>query len=699
MDSFENLNNEQKEAVFHVTGPCLVLAGAGSGKTRVLTTRIAYLINKKNINSKNILAITFTNKAAKEMKERLYRLVPDNNAFIGTFHALGLKILRENVNKTILNNHFTILDSDDVLSVIKKIMKEKNIDPKVYSPYFIRNRISFIKNEMLNEKEISAFLNTPPEKVALSVYYEYEKMIHNNNSVDFDDLLVLPVRLFHEHKDVLDYYQELYKYILIDEYQDTNEVQYKLSKMLSQKYNNIFVVGDEDQSIYAFRNANYKNILNFEKDYKNCKVIKLEENYRSTNNILNAANCVIKNNIERKGKTLWSKNNEDIKVKYSRAYDEKHEVKLIIDEIKKLNEEGIEPKEIAILYRTNAQSRNVEEALLKNNIAYKVIGSYYFYQRKEIKDLISYLRLIQNPHDDISLRRVINVPKRKIGSKSISNLENLSKILDTSMFNAISEGKEKAFKDLILNLQAKAADLSLSETIEMVINESGLKDEYAENKTLDSDLKLDNLYEFISIASAYEERTGSASLDDFLEEITLISDMSEHKTDENAVNLMTIHSAKGLEFECVFLIGMEEGLFPHINSLMEQNLEEERRLCYVGITRAKRFLYITNAKRRLLYGKESINPPSRFITEIDEKYIDVLNPLLTPEEKVDKSKFYNKENNDDDFKVGDKINHDTYGLGVVVSTDKYLISVAFNKNIGVKKLLKNHKSIKKIGEK
>ena len=455
MNYLANLNDKQKEAVEHIDGPCLVIAGAGSGKTKVLTTRIANLI-AKGIPSYNILAITFTNKAAHEMKERLEKLVPDNQAFVGTFHSFGVRIIRENAPLLNLDRNFSILDSDDVVSIIKKILKDNGYDPKNNPPSFIRNRISSFKNDMLTDDEINNTARTPQDKVAVEVYYQYMEVLQKNNSVDFDDLLRLPVKLFTEHKDVLDNYQEKYQYILIDEYQDTNGVQYKLSKLLARKYQNIFIVGDPDQSIYMFRGANFRNILNFEKDYKNAKVIPLEENYRSTTSILDTANSVIKNNKERKDKKLWSSKGEGSKVKYLRAYDGKHEINLVLDEIKRLLEQGYEKKNISVLYRTNAQARLVEEMFLKANIPYKVVGSYYFYSRKEIKDLICYLRLILNNNDEISLRRVINVPKRGIGPSTIQKIETLAKEQNISLFEAIETGREKEFKDLILDLTKKS---------------------------------------------------------------------------------------------------------------------------------------------------------------------------------------------------------------------------------------------------
>ena len=690
MELLKNLNKEQIEAVKTIDGPVLVMAGAGSGKTKVLTTRIAYLI-EEGIPSYNILAITFTNKAAAEMRDRVSNLIGDVSSFIGTFHSLGVRIIRENHDILGLPNNFTIIDSDDTNTIIKKLLKEMNLDSKQYSPSYVRNRISFIKNQMLTDGELDRLFNTPMDKVVVEVYHRYNNKLKTSASVDFDDLLLLPVNLFKERKDILEYYQDKYRYILIDEYQDTNPVQYKLSVMLSNKYKNIFVVGDMNQSIYAFRQADFRNISNFEKDFKGAKVIKLEHNYRSTNNILSAANEVIKHNTERKDLKLFSDNGDGVKIKYMRAYDEKHEIALVIDEIKHLLSEGYKNEDIAILYRTNAQSRAIEDVFLAKGIPYKVFGSYYFYNRKEIKDLISYLRLIYNPHDEISLRRVINTPKRGIGESAISSIEERAKQQNISMFDALETRKELEFKEIIEDLIKRSESLSLTELIDEVLERSSMKKELESSKALEDEIRLENLMEVKSITASFEERTGSANLGDFLEEVSLIADISNHTEDGDVVTLMTLHSAKGLEFPVVFLVGMEEGLFPHNMSLMENNLEEERRLCYVGITRAKERLYLTNAKRRMLYGKENMNIPSRFISEIDEKLIEKIGPK--EENKViDKKQMYTNDNND--ITEGSIISHEQYGTGVVVKCDSSLISVAFK--TGIKKLMKNHKSIKKI---
>lgn len=707
MDYLNTLNDEQKKAVMHLNGPCLVLAGAGSGKTRVLTTRIAYLIDN-GIPSYNILAITFTNKAAKEMKERVETLVPGNYAFLGTFHSLGVRILRENSKECGLESNFTILDSDDVLSLIKRIMKNKAIDPKELAPSYVRNRISFIKNENLSPREIDNLFNTISEKRVLDIYQTYQELIHKNNSVDFDDLLVLPVELFKKYPEILDKYQEKFKYILVDEYQDTNEVQYQFNKLLASKYRNLFVVGDANQSIYGFRNANFRNILNFEKDYKDAYVVTLESNYRSTNNILECANCVIRNNKERKELNLKGTIGDGVKTQYITCENGKMEALTIIDEIKKLYNQGYDYKDIGILYRTNGQSRLLEEVFLKENIPYNVVGAYYFYQRKEIKDLLSYLKLINNQNDDIALRRVINEPKRGIGEKAIENLSNEATRLGSSMFDAISKGKELAFKELILDMIKAQDNLSLTEFIDYVIDKSGMKESLTSEKSLENDLRLDNLEEFKSVTASFEERTGSVNLSDFLEEISLVADISEHKEEKDAVTLMTIHSAKGLEFDCVFLCGMEEGIFPHQNSFgSDAEIEEERRLCYVGITRARKVLYLTNAHSRILYGREQVNPPSRFIKEIDKDLLDVKVKSMGLEHlrsknvgKIptfsSKSSFYNNDGESLEFKVGDHLMHSLYGRGTIVAMDNTFYTVAFSSRFGIKKIMKNFKGIRKV---
>ena len=536
-------------------------------------------------------------------------------------------------------------------------------------------------------------LNDELSDITYKVYKKYQDTLLRNNSLDFDDLLIKPIELFNKYKEVLENYQELFKYVFIDEYQDTNEAQYILSKMISAKYKNICVVGDDAQSIYSWRGANFKNILNFEKDYKNAKVILLEQNYRSTKTILNAANSVIKNNINKKDKNLWTDNETGEKIKYVRTNDEKDEASYVTREIRNLVNNGVSLDDIAVLYRTNAQSRTIEEGFLNSNIPYRIVGAFAFYSRKEIKDLLAYLKLIYNTKDDVSLMRIINYPKRKIGAKTIENLSMDAVLNGTSMFDVISSGKELEFKKLILEMKEKSEVLSLTETIDMVLDLSGIKSELESEHTLEADIRLENLNEFKSITKTFEEESGIASLEDFLNEVSLVSDVNDQKNDDlPKVTLMTIHAVKGLEYKYVFVIGMEENIFPHVNSCEEDGgIEEERRLCYVAITRAKEKLYLVNALRRMLYGKTSVNMPSRFINEIDKDLIDA------PEKKMINMKFNKKEafNDDNGLKIGDNVIHDIYGPGVVVNVDKSIATIAF-KGQGIKKLMKNHKSIKKV---
>lgn len=699
MNLIDSLNGRQKEAVVNTDGPMLILAGAGSGKTKVLTTKVAYLIEEKNIDPNNILAITFTNKAAKEMKERIFKL-EGNSAFyiqISTFHSFGLKILKENCELLGYEKNFTILDSDDSLSIIKKIMKELNIDANKYNPKAIKNVISNNKNEIIDPEKYSLYVNTDFDEIALEVYRKYEKSLKINNAVDFDDLLILPLKLFNNNPGVLQKYQEKYKYVFIDEYQDTNEPQYILSKMISAKYKNITVVGDADQAIFTWRGANYKNILNFEKDYKDAKVVLLEENYRSTKTILNAANNVIKNNKVRKEKNLWTQNEEGSKITYYKAFDEKDESNYVVNEIKKLMEKGVNPKDICVLYRANAQSRTVEEAFLTSNISYNIVGSYAFYNRKEIKDLIAYLKLIYNNKDDVSLLRVINYPKRGIGNKAIENLVIKSNVLDKSLYEVIDSGKELEFKNMIEEIKKEESHLTLTELIDMVLDKSGMKKSLEDEKSIEADIRLENLEEFKSIAKAMEINEGIVSLEELLDKLALVSDVSEQKNDnEDKVTLMTMHAVKGLEYDYVFVVGVEEGLFPHSNSLESNDeLEEERRLCYVAITRAKKKLYLINARSRILYGKVSSNVPSRFINEISDEYIETIGKkedsnVFKP--KIDKNKMMNEDN---DLHPGDMVNHDKYGFGVVVTIDGSIATISFKRD-GLKKLMKNHKSIHKM---
>lgn len=1052
--NLDYLNDRQKEAVLWGDGPLLLLAGAGSGKTSVLTTRVAYLIKERGIDPRNIVAITFTNKAAKEMKERIIKQVGSigYNIQISTFHSFGLRIIKENYERLGYDKNFTIIDSDDSLTVIKRILKDMNIDPKRCNPKFIKNQISSCKNEMVTVEKYHNLVNDEVSDITYRVYKKYQETLLRNNSLDFDDLLIKPIELFNKYKEVLKQYQELFKYVFIDEYQDTNEAQYLLSKMISDKYKNICVVGDDSQCltpdtiietkkgkkkiseikkddevktasgfgntiykkvtdvlkkeyngdiikvtlesgkiikatkehitffkllpevnkyyvylmykkdlgfrigqtsgvrcgknkikngievrlngetadkiwiikvcntkedatyyeeyfssyygipktvfvskgrnislsqekinelfksistyeraeklmkeenlffeyphhissavvrgnsvrriinlsflsgkhtkngdiythrislitsgeeerkklsdlgfntrsskggkwrieterkeyehaeyfarmvddltdgydilrkiklteesynfipfgslkegmylvrieddnliqdkivkvekefydgyvydlnvkdtknyfannicvhncIYSWRGANFKNILNFEKDYKDAKVILLEQNYRSTKTILNAANSVIKNNTKKKDKNLWTENEQGEKIKYVRALDEKDEASFVTREIKKLKNDGVSLDDIAVLYRTNAQSRTIEEGFLNSNIPYRIVGAFAFYSRKEIKDLLAYLKLIYNPKDDVSLIRVINYPKRGIGPKTIDNLSMDAVLKGTSMFEVIEKGKELEFKNTILEMKEKSETLSLTETIDMVLDKSGIKKDLEQEHTLESDIRLENLEEFKSITKTFEEESGIASLEDFLNEVSLVSDVNDQKEDgASKVTLMTIHAVKGLEFKYVFVIGMEENIFPHVNCIEgPDGLEEERRLCYVAITRAKKKLYLINALKRTLFGRTSVNMPSRFINEIDKDLID-LPEKKNIAQKIDKSKMFN---NDNELNVGDNVVHDVYGPGVVVMVDKSIATIAF-KGQGLKKLMKNHKSIKKV---
>ena len=694
-----SLNDRQKEAVLYNDGPLLIIAGAGAGKTKTLTTKIAYLIEEENVNPHNILAITFTNKAAKEMKDRLYMLVGDlaKKLQVSTFHSFGLKLLRENYDVLGYDKNFVIMDSDDSLTVVKKIIKDMGYDPKIYNPRAIRNKISSCKNEMTSPEAYEKYAVSDYEKVVQEVYAKYETKLQRNNSVDFDDLLLLPIELFKKNPDILDKYQELYKYLLIDEYQDTNEAQYILTKLLCAKNRRITCVGDDSQSIYSFRGANYKNILNFENDYKDAKTILLEENYRSTSTILDAANQVIKNNKMRKDKNLWTARGVGDKIKYYRAYNEKDEAQYVIRKVKELINRGVEYQDIVVLYRTNAQSRVIEDEFLKENLPYRVVGSLYFYARKEIKDLIAYLRLIHNSKDNISLLRAINTPKRGIGLKTIENLQEKADLEGTSIYDAITSGKEMEFKNTIEKLKAISADLTLTELIDKVLDASGLRADLESEKTLEAEVRLENLEEFKSITKSFEEREGLISLEDFLLEISLISDVEEYKDDPNRVSLMTVHSVKGLEFNHVFVVGMEEGIFPHMNSLMENSeLEEERRLCYVAITRAKDDLHLVNARRRTLFGKEQINPVSRFLSEIPKDLMEsnAKEELPQHEEKIQVGEMFREE--EIDYQVGDYVYHESFGTGRVTEVTNTLVSVAFKHPHGIKKLMKNHKKLSKV---
>ena len=697
----DTLNDEQKEAVTYLNGPLLVLAGAGSGKTKVLTSRIAYLI-EKGVNPYNILAITFTNKAAAEMKDRVIKLIGGNanGMQISTFHSFGLKIIRENYEYLSLDNNFAIFDTEDSLTAIKRVLKRMDIDSNKYTPKAFRNKISSLKNDLITPDNYSRYARDDFDLLVLKVYPEYQKELKNNNAVDFDDLLALPIKLFKDNKDILLKYQDRFKYILIDEYQDTNEAQYILTKQLASRYQNICVVGDSDQAIYGFRGANFKNILNFEKDYKLCKTIILKKNYRSTKIILDAANSVIKNNINRHPKELESVKNDGEKITYYRAKSGVDEVNYIAEKIKELEKKGVSLDDIVILYRTNAQSRLFEDELLKKNIPYRIIGAINFYARREIKDLMSYLKVINNPRDAISLLRSINTPKRGIGNKAIEDIINRSNEEKISLFDAILDGKALNYKNLILELQEESDHLSLTELVEEVLAKSGLREELEKENSIEAETRLENLEEFKSITKAFEDKYGLISLPDFLYEVSLISDNTEVSDSSNRVTLMTVHAVKGLEFNYVFITGLEEGLFPHLNSLESNSeIEEERRLCYVAITRAREKLFITNARKRILYGRDTVNPISRFVNEIDDNLLDKENVSEGLIHKVNEQKKVLVDEDDKSiFSPNDYVYHDVFGTGKVITVEKSIIKVAFKMPYGIKTLMKNHPSLHKITE-
>ena len=692
----EGLNERQKEAVITTEGPVLVIAGAGSGKTKVLTTRIAYLIENKKVNSENILAITFTNKAAKEMKDRVSNILKRDvrRMHISTFHYFGVEILREYGYLVNIDKNFTILDSDDSLKVIKIIIDDMNLN-KTLSPKHVKEVISSYKNKLVLPEAAEKNTYTFEEKQIVDIYEKYNKKLYNSNSVDFDDLLLIPYLILDKYNAVLEKFQEKYKYILIDEYQDTNDAQYFLVKMLSAKYKNLFVVGDSDQSIYSFRGANYKNILNFTKDFPNAKVIKLEQNYRSTNNILSIANNVIKNNIERSHKDLWSSLGDGEKVKFNQLNTEEDEVNYVISEIKKISNQ-YDYDDIAIIYRTNAQSRLFEQLFINNVIPFKLVGSFGFFNKKEIKDLIAYLKLIDNPKDDISFLRIVNYPTRGIGNKTIENLQRKANLSNLSLYESIEEDDKKLilFKNLIEEIKDNYENISLKSLVERILKKTNLLETIKKDNDLESSIREENIKEFITYVDNYEKENNS-SLREFLENLILFSDReNNNENEEKKVNLMTVHAVKGLEFKVVFVVGLEESLFPYQLSLENvQDIEEERRLYYVAVTRAKEKLYLLSAKRRYAFAKISYNPVSRFVYESN---IDIIKEKSSwnVNFKVQKEQFYEEKSNED-YNVGDLVYHENFGKGSIVEIHDDILVIAFSYKYGIKKLLKNHKKLTK----
>ena len=633
----EGLNDKQKEAVLATEGPCLVIAGAGSGKTKVLTHKIAYLISEKNVKPYNILAITFTNKAASEMKQRVEKIVGDvaQEMWMGTFHSICVRILRRFIDRIGFDTSFLIFDTSDQKTVVKECLKALNIDDKTFSDRSVLSEISNAKNEMLTPKAYQAKYSGEFRKEKIGQVYElYQKRLRENNAIDFDDIINYTIDILSENPDVLQYYTEKFKYVLVDEYQDTNKAQFTLVTILASRYGNITVVGDNDQGIYSFRGADISNILNFEKDFPGTKIIKLEQNYRCTGNILKAANAVIKHNENKYEKKLWTENEEGSLPCLYQAEDEYDEANYVVRQIEHLKtEEYLKPKDFVILYRMNAQSRAIEDILRRENIPYKIVGGLKFYERKEIKDTIAYLRLIHNTSDNLSLKRIINEPKRGIGKTSLDKIQEISDRTGTSMYEIIKHAEEfdlnrvkanaEEFINLIEELRLKKQELSISELLKEVLNKSGYTRALELENTVEAETRMQNLEEFLTVAIEFEEESADNTLPEFLESITLSSDVDEMQDEDNTVTLMTLHSAKGLEFPVVFLVGMEEGIFPGYKSIGEpKELEEERRLFYVGITRAKQFLHLTCAKHRTIFGSTSYNAVSRFIKEIPDNLLD-----------------------------------------------------------------------------
>ena len=637
MGLLDELNEKQYEAVVNTEGPCLVIAGAGSGKTKVLTHKIAYLIDEKNVKPWNILAITFTNKAANEMKERVEKLVGDiaKDMWIGTFHAICVRILRKFIDRLGFESSFVIFDTSDQKTMVKQILKAENLDDKIFSDKSVLYEISKAKNEMLDPAAYSLRSKGDfrKEKIA-DIYRIYQKKLKENNAIDFDDIINFAIQILMDNPDILEYYSEKFKYVLVDEYQDTNKAQFTLVTLLASKYGNITVVGDNDQGIYSFRGADISNILNFEKDFPGTKIIKLEQNYRCTQSILNAANSVIKNNETKYEKKLWTKNEEGNLPKVYRGDDEYDEANYIVNQITHLKlTEHYNYSDFAVLYRMNSQSRSIEDILRREDIPYKIVGGLKFYERKEIKDIIAYLRLIQNTSDNLSLTRIINEPKRGIGKASLDNIEAIANANSISMYEVIKKANEygltrvfsntREFVNAIEELRQEKDSTRISELIKKTLQITGYTAALELENTVEAENRIENLDEFLTVAMEFEEESAENSLSEFLEGITLSSDLDGMEDTDNSVTLMTLHSAKGLEFPVVFLVGMEEGIFPGYKSIGEpKELEEERRLCYVGITRAKEQLYLTCARQRTIFGSTSCNGVSRFLKEIPANMMD-----------------------------------------------------------------------------
>ncbi|WP_040225021.1 DNA helicase PcrA [Bhargavaea cecembensis] len=739
------MNPEQAKAVRTTEGPLLIMAGAGSGKTRVLTHRIAYLIVEKQVYPSKILAITFTNKAAREMRDRIDGLLGPGTGermWVSTFHSMCVRILRREIDRIGYSKTFSILDGSDQLTVVKNVLKEQNIDPKQYDPRALLNTISNAKNECIDAKTFAEQVNpfNPFEKIVADVYQGYEKRLRKNQSLDFDDLIMVTLKLFEQVPEVLEFYQNKFQYIHVDEYQDTNNAQYRLVNMLAGKFGNLCVVGDSDQSIYRWRGADIQNILSFEKDYPAAEVILLEQNYRSTKKILKAANDVIKNNASRYEKNLRTDNSEGEHIYIYKATDEKDESQFVVSKILELQRtENRKLSDFAILYRTNAQSRMMEEYLVKSNLEYTIVGGTKFYDRKEIKDLLAYLRLISNNDDDLSLARIINEPKRSIGATTFERMAEYAIINDLSIFEALKEidfiqgltpraiKQASEFRDLIAGFTQMQEYLSVTELVGEVLDKSGYRDMLRNEKSIESESRLENIEEFLSVTEAFEKRAeeeeGDKSLVAFLTDLALIADIDsldkEEKASAEQVVLMTMHSAKGLEFPVVFIIGMEENVFPHSRSIGdEEEMEEERRLAYVGITRAEEKLYLSSAQYRTLYGRTNYNSPSRFISEISSEVTESIsaggsaadsgrtpisgggfNSRRPVRQAVRRPAQQTTGGESVGWKAGDKAKHKKWGEGMVVSVrgegeDKEL-DIAFPEPVGIKRLLAKFAPIEK----
>ncbi len=729
MNLFSGLNNEQKQAVMHVDGPLLILAGAGSGKTRVLTHRIAYLIGEKGINRSNILAITFTNKAANEMKERVEKIIGEDSKdiWISTFHSACVRILRRNIDKIGFERNFVIYDSADQKTLIKDCIKQLNLNERDFEPRAVLNAISRAKDELIDPDAYTK-MNESNFRLAIigNIYTLYQKRLRLNNALDFDDIILHTIRLLLEYEDVLRYYQYRFKYIMVDEYQDTNTAQYTLISLLAQEHRNICVVGDDDQSIYLFRGANIRNILDFEKEFPDAKVIKLEQNYRSTKTILEAAHSVIHNNTGRKDKKLWTKNDEGGKIKSFTADNEHAEALFISREIKRLHSDGKSYDDFSILYRMNAQSRVVEDTLVREGIPYKIIGGLRFYDRKEIKDVLAYLRIIQNTDDNISLKRIINVPKRGIGGTSVDRAEQIAVINEESIFKVISSSinypelqrakpKLDSFCKMILELRKINDQVSVAELIVKVIEASGILTALEKENSIEANTRIENIKELISVALEFDSQEDTGGLEGFLAQISLVSDIDGLEEETDSVVLMTLHSAKGLEFPVVFITGMEEGVFPSYRSVTDEvQLEEERRLCYVGITRAKETLYLLNARSRTLFGNTSYNSASRFKKEVDVSLTQDLNVNPTNVNSTRESRNFGgfgskitavaqpslkSESLEFDFSVGDMVVHRKFGVGTITSIeeeqDDFKVEIQFRKT-GMKRLMAKYANLVKL---